>query len=225
MIKPLTHYKIAGVIWYQGETNTQTLSRMTFFLNIDRRLAGKVGYTFPFYFVQLAPWMYGREYEGVLLQDAQRKAMKVPFTGMVVTNDVGNPKDLHPKKKKEVGDRLALWALYHTYNLHQLEFSGPIYQTFQREGHSIRIYFEFTGDGLISKKNPISDFVIAGSNKKFVQANASIEGHTIVVSSSAVKKPVAVRFAWSNGCEPGLFNSSGLPASCFRTDEWKIKGY
>jgi len=159
-----------------------------------------------------------------MIRDAQLYTMKtVPNTGMVVTNDIGNLKDIHPKNKQEVGRRLALWALAKTYGVKDLEFSGPVYKSMEIKKNKITISFDHAEKGLIKKGKHLNEFYIAGEDQIFYPANAKIVKNKVVVSSAKVKKPVAVRFAFSNTAQPNLFNNAGLPASAFRTDNWKIE--
>jgi len=146
--------------------------------------------------------------------------LSVSSTGMVVTTDIGDPNNIHPKNKQEVGRRLSLWALAKTYGKKDIVYSGPIYKSMKIEGDKIRISFDYTDGGLIAKGGPLTYFTIAGEDRKFVDAQALIEGDTIVVFSPEVKKPVAVRFGWTDTAEPNLFNKANLPASPFRTDDW-----
>ena len=178
---------------------------------------------FPFYYVQLAPYNYSKELVGAALRDAQRQAMNINNTGMVVTLDIGNPEDIHPKNKKDVGKRLALWALAKTYGNNNLVHSGPIFKSMKIEGSKIRVSFDYIGSGLKCKGDKLTCFTIAGNDRMFYEANAVIEDNTVVVSSPKVKNPVAVRFAFNNSDEPNLFNKEDLPASTFRTDDWKLK--
>ena len=141
---------------------------------------------------------------------------------MVVTSDVGNIDDIHPKNKHDVGKRLANWALSQTYGKKGIPFSGPVYRKMKVNGDRIRLFFDYVEQGLLCKGEKLAHFQIAGNDKVFVEAEAEIDGNTIIVYANAVKEPVAVRFAWSNTAEPNLFNAEGLPASCFRTDDWKI---
>ena len=148
---------------------------------------------------------------------------KVPHTGMAVTMDVGDPNNLHPANKQDVGYRLALAALADSYG-RSIEYSGPVYKSMAVEGNTIRLKFTHVGEGLVAKAGPLKQFVIAGVDKKWSWGNAVIDGETVVVSSPDVPKPVAVRYAWANnpeGCN--LFNKAGLPASTFRTDDWPLK--
>ena len=158
------------------------------------------------------------------LREAQTMALAEPKTGMVVTMDIGNPDNIHPKQKKPVGERLALLALKHDYGRNEIVAAGPMYNAHEVEAGTIRLHFENIGGGLASRDGkPLSHFTIAGADKTFVKATAKIEGDTIVVSSDGVTEPVAVRFAWGSGDMPNLSNKDGLPASSFRTDDWPIE--
>ena len=145
--------------------------------------------------------------------------LSLPNTGMVVTTDIGNIRDIHPRNKQEVGRRLALWAFSGTYG-RDVVCSGPLYKSMRVEGDKIRISFDYTAGRLVARGGPLTFFSIAGEDKQFVPAQAVIDGEAIVVSSKQVSMPVAVRFAWTNIAEPNLFNKEGLPASPFRTDDW-----
>ena len=134
--------------------------------------------------------------------------------------DIGNPEDIHPTNKRDVGKRLALWALANDYGK-EIVFSGPLYREQRIEGNSIRIHFDYTGGGLQAKGDQLTHFEIAGEDQIYHPAKAVIDGETIVVSAAEVASPVAVRYAWSNTAEPNLFNAGGLPASSFSTDSWK----
>jgi len=144
-----------------------------------------------------------------------------PKTGMAVTTDISDIKDIHPKNKQDVGRRLALWALAKVYGKN-LVYSGPIYKSMAVENGKIRLSFDHVGGGLKTRdgKKP-SDFTIAGADQKFLPAEAAIDGDWIVAHSAAVAQPVAVRYAWRDSAEPNLCNQEGLPASPFRTDQWK----
>jgi sialate O-acetylesterase len=224
MLKPLIPYGIRGAIWYQGEANTKEHALYAGLMNTmitDWRGEWGEG-DFPFYFVQIAPFDYDDQIVGAALRDAQRRTLAVPNTGMAVTLDIGNPDDVHPKNKKDVGHRLALWARAKTYGESDLVYSGPLYRSMKTEKNKIRLYFDHTGSGLICTGEKPTCFEIAGEDKVFYPADAQIDGNTVVVFSKKVKNPVAVRFAFHNGDEPNLFNREGLPASTFRTDDWKI---
>jgi sialate O-acetylesterase len=229
MIAPLLQLSIKGAIWYQGESNVSRAAqyRALFPAMIANWRKEFAQGDFPFYFVQLAPYSYGRGNPAAdptpcaELWEAQLDTLRsVPKTGMAVTTDIGNVKDIHPKNKQEVGRRLALWALSHDYGQKDLVYSGPLYTSSKIEGSKVRIQFEHA-KGLKSQNGqPLTHFTIAGEDQNFVPAEAAIEGDALVVHSSAVAKPVAVRFAWRDDAEPNLVNGSGLPASPFRTDSF-----
>lgn len=226
MVNPLLPYGIRGAIWYQGESNaSRAVQYQQLFPAMIKDWRQRFGQgDFPFYFVQLAPFRYGGNKETLAeLWDAQLMTLKsVPHTGMAVTTDITDIRDIHPRNKQEVGRRLALWALAQDYGKEGAEVSGPIYDSMKVEGNKIRIKFKHTTGGLVAKDgNPLTDFTIAGEDRKFYPAIAVIEGDTIKVSCDpdVVLKPVAVRFAWHDTAEPNLFNKAGLPASPFRTDD------
>jgi sialate O-acetylesterase len=225
MIAPLIPFRLAGALWYQGESNVNTAAAYEQLLPaLIRNWRSEWQQDFPFYFVQIAPYKYGDNYSGVLLRDSQRKAMgATPNTGMVVISDVGNTQDIHPRNKIPVGQRLANWALHHTYGKKDVIFSGPLYRSMQVQGNKIRLFFDHTAPGLTIKAREPGPFEIAGADQQFVKAEARVVGNTVVVSSKAVKKPVAVRYAWHNTAEHTLFNKAGLPASSFRTDDWPVQ--
>ena len=227
MIHPIVPYAIRGALWYQGESNMNEGAvyheKMKALINGWREIWDQDD--FPFYFVQLAPWNYdgGRGDNTRLpkLWEAQTATLALPNTGMVVTTDIGNIRDIHPRNKQDVGLRLALWALAKTYGNKDLVYSGPLYKSMSVEGNSIRIYFDHVGSGLVSRDDAdLTWFQIAGEDQEFVDAAAVVDGNTVVVSSDSVENPVAVRFGWHQIAEPNLMNKEGLPASPFRTDSW-----
>jgi hypothetical protein len=223
MIYPLKKFRIAGAIWYQGESNTANpVNYRRLFPDMIRCWRELWGYSFPFYYVQIAPYRYEIPFAGALVREAQLKALSSEKTGMVVISDIGNIYDIHPRNKIDVGKRLANWALAETYNILTTTISGPLYRSYEIEGDQIRIFFDYAENGLMSKDGLLSDFEIAGKDQFFYPARAVIEDSTVVVSSDFVLSPVAVRFAFSNTAEPNLFNQEGLPASTFRTDDWPI---
>ena len=171
--------------------------------------------------MQIAPFNYGTPEERVRLGEAQLNTLQVPRTGMAVINDIGNPNDIHPHNKLDVGKRLAAWALHQTYGQKDVLFSGPLYNgQMKTEGAKIRLYFDYADQGLVVKGKELTHFEIAGEDKRFVPATAKVSGNTIVVSAKEVKKPVAVRMGWGNAAVPNLYNKAGQPASSFRTDTW-----
>ncbi len=224
MLHPLIPFGIKGAIWYQGEANVKEHDRyknlMTTLISNWRNEWGQG--EFPFYFVQIAPYNYPHEIIGAALRDAQRKTLDVLNTGMAVTLDIGTPENNHPTKKKEVGQRLALWALANSYGKEKLVFSGPLYKSMKKDRKEIVLTFDHVGTGLECKGDELSCFTIAGNDQQFYPAKATIVDNVVLVSSKKVKNPVAVRFAFENGDEPNLFNKEGLPTSTFRTDDWKL---
>ena len=220
MIAPLIPYALRGAIWYQGESNANRPEKyqrlMTDMIRDWRRVWGQGD--FPFLSVQLANFITGDNWP--LLREAQLQSLCEPNTGMAVTIDIGNPIDVHPTNKRDVGKRLALWALSETYGKN-VEASGPLYAGMMIEDSRIRLRFSHVQGGLVAKGGKLKTFVIAGEDRNFVPADAVIDGDTVVVSSPAVAAPMAARYAWQNdpeGCN--LYNGSGLPASPLRTDKW-----
>jgi len=227
MINPLVNFDIAGVIWYQGESNRANAKSYykSFPLLIEswRDIWNK---DFPFYFVQIAPFNYEKgknDIKAAVVQDAQQYTMlNVPNTGMAVTNDIGNLKNIHPTNKQEVGRRLALWALAKIYGVKDIVYSGPVYKDMEVKKNKIILTFDHAENGLKMKGKALKEFLIAGEDKQFYEAKARIKGNKVEVYAKNVKKPVAVRFAFYDKALPNLFNKAGLPASAFRTDSWEI---
>ncbi|MFH0756962.1 MAG: sialate O-acetylesterase [Bacteroidota bacterium] len=224
MIAPLIPLRIAGVIWYQGESNrTNYYVYEKLFKCLIHNWRFEWNHEFPFYFVQITPFNYNEPLVGLMIREAQFNCLTVPNTGMVVTSDIGNVNNAHPLNKKDVGIRLANWALAKTYHQDGIAYSGPLYRAMRIEGTKIRIFFDHSETGLVSRGGALTHFQIAGEDRIFIDAEAEIDGNTVVVNSQEIKKPISVRFAWSNTAEPNLFNMDGLPASCFRTDSWDRK--
>ncbi|WP_366182563.1 sialate O-acetylesterase [Flavobacterium ovatum] len=224
MIHPLIPFTIKGAIWYQGEGNKsdpEQYSRLFPAMIKSWRDNWKQG-DFPFYFVQLAP--YGNQGENwVKLQQAQLKTMlTIPNTGMTVINDVGDATRIHPPRKKEVGQRLALWALAKTYVVEGILHSGPIYKSMTIEGNKAQISFDNAPSGITSLGKPLKYFEIAGSDHIFKPAQAKITkaGKILEVWNDKISQPVSVRYAWESYVEGCLFNTASLPASAFCTDDW-----
>jgi sialate O-acetylesterase len=225
MIAPLINYAIKGFIWYQGESNTGRASEYAklqpAMINDWRNKWNQLNA--PFLYVQLPGFMEFNyspsESQWAQFRESQLKSLSVPNTGMAVAIDLGEWNDIHPDRKKEVGDRLALAAEKIAYG-ENIVYSGPIYQSQQIEGNKITITFSNVGSGLITidGEEP-GEFAIAGADKKFVWAKAKIEDNKVIVWSDAVSNPMYVRYAWAdNPVNPNLFNKEGLPASPFRTD-------
>jgi len=223
MINPLIPYTIKGAIWYQGESNIYNARIYKDLMKAmidDWRERFSCG-VFPFYYVQIAPYNYGKDTKSQLLREAQLNALSIANTGMAITLDIGNPNNIHPANKQDVGKRLALWALAKTYGK-KVYCSGPLYKSMKLVGNKIMINFDYADGGLILKEiNGENNFLIAGEDKMFRKAKVEVKGNTLVVYSPEVSKPVAVRYAWSNTDGATLFNKVGLPASSFRTDNWE----
>jgi len=226
MIAPLIPYGIQGAIWYQGESNASRAYQY-------RKLFGRMIQNwrkdwgqgkFPFLFVQLANFRavnpQPSESDWAELREAQLMTLALPNSGMAVIIDIGEADDIHPKNKQDVGKRLALWALAKSYGK-ELVYSGPIYKSMKIEGEKIILHFAQVGGGLVAGPDePLKGFAIAGADRKFVWADAKIDGDSVVVSSDEVSTPVAVRYAWADNPVCNLYNEEGLPASPFRTDDW-----
>jgi sialate O-acetylesterase len=226
MIYPITRFSIAGAIWYQGESNTGTAAtykKLFSSMIQDWRNAWKK--EFPFYFVQIAPYTYGNNNIGALLREQQWQTLTaVPRTGMVVTTDlVDDIKNIHPNDKSSVANRLADWALMENYHKNVLAYQSPALTKTEINGDQVILSFDHAPNGLITKGNSKpTEFLIAGEDKVFVSADVKIEKDRLTVSSKQVKKPVAVRFGFSNTATPNLFSKEGLPVIPFRTDTWKV---
>ncbi|MDP4185134.1 MAG: sialate O-acetylesterase, partial [Bacteroidota bacterium] len=222
MIYPVIPYRIAGAIWYQGETNVPTANGYNKLLKtLIENWRSDFGTDFPFYFVQIAPFTYGKEVNAAFLREAQQKTLDVPNTGMVVTTDlVDNVKDIHPKDKKSVGIRLANLALSEHYGIKGIVCKSPVYQSMKVEKNKIRIYFNNVQTTLTSKNGAPTCLEIAGEDHKFIPAQGKIEKNTLVVYAKNLKTPVAVRFSFTSDSMGNLFSKEGLPVSPFRTDDW-----
>ena len=220
MIAPLTPYAIRGVIWYQGEANSGPRAPLYAHLFqtmiADWRRAWNEG-DFPFLFVQIANWNTEPDGRWPEVRDAQRKALSLRNTGMAVTIDIGDPIDIHPKNKLDVGLRLARAARAITYG-EKIEWSGPLYRQLTREDHALRIWFDHAA-GLTAKDGPLVGFEVAGKDGQYVAADAKIDGSSVIVSSSTIPEPVSVRYAWAPNPTCNLYNREGLPASPFQAPE------
>jgi sialate O-acetylesterase len=220
MIAPIAPYAIRGAIWYQGESIVGGEAGIALYPHVQatlvrdwRKLWGEGD--FPFLIVQLA----GQEAtsNSPRVREAQATILALPNTSMAVATDIGEAKNVHPKNKQDVGDRLSRIALAKTYG-RKIEFSGPAYESMKIEGSAIRVNFSHA-EGLVARDGTLKWFTIAGADGKFVPADAKIDGQTVIVSSPDVSAPVAVRYAWVNFPNGGhLYNSAGLPAAQFRSD-------
>ena len=225
MIAPLVPYGLRGALWYQGEANGDRHGQYaSLFTRMIKQWREDFGQPLPFYFVQLANFEGGRGNKRdswAYLREAQASALALPNTGMAVTIDIGDPKDIHPKNKEEVGRRLALHARKQLFG-DQVETDGPVFASAKREGATMRVSFTHAAGLRLqpARSDDRISFEIAGEDRKFVPATARVDGDTVVVSSDQVPAPVAVRYAWRNSPDARLFNAAGLPAAPFRSDDW-----
>lgn len=230
MVAPLVPYAIRGAIWYQGESNTNSQNvyrEIMETLIADWRSAWGEG-EFPFLFVQLAN--YAKTYDTdpaagkgfTLIREAQLRNLSVGNTAMAVAIDNADRQDMgniHPKNKQTIGHRLALAAMGMVYG-EKIDYSGPIYSHYLIEGDKIRLYFNNIGKGMVAKEGELTGFAIAGADRNFVAANATVDGNTILVSGPQISNPQAVRYGWNANPKVNLYNKADLPASPFRTDNW-----
>jgi hypothetical protein len=228
MIAPLLNYRIAGVLWYQGEANSWRAEqyRRTFPMLISSwRSSFKQG-RLPFYYVQIAPFNYDTPLIAAELRQAQLETLNLAKTAMVCTMDIGDNNDIHPKNKKDVGCRLANVALNRLYNK-DIADSGPVYAAMEIECEcsKLRLYFSNADNGLVVK-NHGRYFEIAGPDGNYLPAEIEIDGNTLLIKSDMVSNPVNARYGWSNTAGASLFNKEALPAYPFRTDNsvWTTQG-
>ncbi|MEI6491470.1 MAG: sialate O-acetylesterase [Verrucomicrobiota bacterium] len=220
-VAPLEGIPVRGFVWYQGEANRGDATyfyKMRALLNSWRKAWKQED--LPFLFVQIAPFDYkNRPEPSPEMWETQTRFLSVPGTAMVVTLDVGDLADIHPRRKREVGERLANQALSKVYHIPNIVADSPLYASHRVDGSTIAVTFRDVGSGLVSRDgSPLTWFTIAGADGRFVPAQAVIQGKDIViVSSPEVASPVSVRFAWDNKAEPNLMSHEGLPAGSFRT--------
>jgi sialate O-acetylesterase len=229
MINPLIPYAFEGVLWYQGESNTsraQQYKKAFPLLIADWRKKWNQG-DFPFYFVQLSSFnaTNGNSNNGSIwaeLREAQSQTLKLPNTGMCITTDIGNPIDIHPSNKQDVGKRLAAIALKNIYNQNRI-CKGPTYKSMEIQGEKIVVSFDNLGSGLSTpdKYGYVKGFEIAGEDKVFYFAKAQILNDKVMIFSEKVPNPVAIHFGWADDAsDNNLYNKEGFPADSFRTDNW-----
>jgi sialate O-acetylesterase len=223
-IAPLIPYAIRGALWYQGEANSAGTKppyyqhQLSLLVKDWRQRWGQGDFAFAW--VQLPN--FTRAGDGwMLVREGMLRTLAQPNTGMAITVDIGDPKDIHPKNKQEVGRRLSLWALGTTYGRKVVATSGPLPAGHEAAGNEIKLSFKHTNGGLVAKDGELKGFVVAGEDKQWKPAKATINGDKVFVSSPDVKQPVAARYAWQDNPEGNLYNGAGLPASPFRTDDWK----
>jgi sialate O-acetylesterase len=224
MVTPLVGYGIKGMLWYQGEANRNRAAqyqRLMPAMVKAWRGAWDCG-EWPFYYVQIAPYTYsGDKGETCLLREAQLKALpEIPNAGMAVSMDVGEERNIHPPDKTIIAKRLLYWALAKTYGYKGVPYSGPVYKSMSVAADTVKLSFDHAANGLTTFGKPLSNFEVAGADKVFHPANAWITSSGIFLKSDEVKNPVAARYAFGSWVVGTLYNTEGLPASSFRTDDW-----
>jgi sialate O-acetylesterase len=226
MIAPLAPYPVRGAIWYQGERNANGGNAYEYryllptIISSWRTLWEQPD--MPFFLVQLPEFEAPEEGTWPVLRESMLQTWQTtPHTGMAVTIGLGNPRQIHPRRKKPVGQRLAWIALAQVYG-RDVVWSGPVYRTMHTVAHKACLNFDHLESPLAPGDEPLSGFEIAGPDRKFVPAQARVDGDQVVVWSDGVATPIAVRYAWANHAQPSLFNQAGLPASPFRTDAWPV---
>ena len=222
MVAPVTPYTIKGVIWYQGESNSKRpfapmYARLFPAMIADWRTQWHEG-DFPFLFVQISSFNSNGTEVWPIIREAQRRSLSVANTAMAVTIDVGDPDNVHPADKQTVAARLALAARALAYG-EAVEYSGPLFRQATPDGDAERVWFDHAAHGLVARGAALQGFEIAGEDGQFVPATARIDGNTVVVTSAAVAAPKQVRYGWANAPEVNLFNSDGLPASPFTSED------
>lgn len=224
MVAPATDFRIKGAIWYQGESNA-SVGRANLYQNVmetliaDWRTNWHEG-NFPFLFVQIANYKTGGGNTWPIVREAQRRTLAVVNTGMAVTVDIGDPTNIHPANKQDVGARLALAARKTAYGEHDVEDAGPMFREATAEGQSLRVLFDHTTGGLVAKGGgALTGFEVAGDDHHFMSANAKIDGNTVLISSDGIAEPKYVRYGWADAPTVNLTNGKGLPTSPFTSED------
>jgi sialate O-acetylesterase len=243
MIAPLTNFGLRGVLWYQGEGNAGDVVEAQQYAATQHALIAELRRLFrneslPFYFVQLPAYRAATDEPAggdawSMLRESQRTCLSLPHTGMAVAVDIGDADDIHPTNKADVGERLAAWALRNEYGQADTMSSGPLFRRLSFEGNAVRVHVDSVGAGLMvgrkegrapvveDRNAKLQRFAVAGADRQWHWAEATIDGETVLVQSPAVAAPIAVRYAFSaNPAGANLYNRSGLPASPFRSDDW-----
>jgi sialate O-acetylesterase len=225
MIAPLTAYAIAGVIWYQGESNDRFAYqyRKVFAIMIQQWRSSWGEGDFPFLFVQLASFRARGKSANTwaVVRESQEKALALPKTGMATAVDIGDSEHAHPRNKQEVGRRLELAAESIAYG-RKVKYMGPTFKSLRKDKGTLHLSFTHVAGGLVVRGPSLAGFQIAGEDQKFFPAQAQIAGNEVVISNSQVPNPVAGRYAWEDDPKCNLYNKVGLPALPFRTDDWMV---
>jgi len=218
MIFPLIPFRISGALWYQGEANVDHPEQYARALKtLIETWRASWGYDFPFYFAQIAPWSgYGSDnVNGAIIRDQQRKVLDLTqYTGMAVLSDIGDLKNIHPTNKQDAGKRLAAWALHCDYGFEQLPYSGPLYRACDIETGKVILHFDHTEGGLVARDGLLMEFEILDRDGEWTETDAHIAGEGVEVDTPS-GVPLGIRYAYHNDSDPNLFNTAGLPASCF----------
>jgi sialate O-acetylesterase len=225
IISPITSYSIAGAIWYQGEANVpngETYNKLlSAMIDSWRALFRK---QFPFYLVQIAPFTYGRPFEGAIVQEQQIKMLQHSNTGVVIVTDlIDSVSNIHPTHKKEVGNRLANWALAETYHKTGIAYKNPLFKSMEIKKNKIILSFDNADNGLMAKDKIITGFYMCGNNKEWLPADVMIDNNKIILSNKKISNPQQVRYGFGNGLVGNIFSKEGLPLIPFRTDNWKVQ--
>lgn len=224
-IAPLIPYAIRGALWYQGEANSNGPKANFYQFQLPLLVSDwrkRWGYEFPFAWVQLPNFTKGGQADAwCLVREAELKSLKLPKTGMAVTLDIGEEHNIHPLDKQDVGKRLATWALATVYG-QKVPSSSPLPAGHEIKGSEVIVKFSHADGGLTAKDGALRGFTLAGEDKIFHDAQARIEGNTVIVSCPEVPKPVSLRYAWKDWTNANLYSGAGLPATQFRTDDWPV---
>jgi sialate O-acetylesterase len=224
MIAPVTAFNIAGAVWYQGESNASTNDTYNkLFTTMIDAWRGAWKKDFPFYYVQIAPYRYGNNNVGALLQEAQTKTLSHPNVGMVVITDlIDSVTNIHPSHKREVGNRLANWALAETYKRPRIVYKNPEYKSAKIKGASLVVSFNNAPNGLQVQDKIINGFYISGAIENWQPAEAKLEKGKIILSNKEIKEPLYIRYGFGNILIGTVFSTEGLPLTPFRTDSWTV---
>lgn len=215
MIAPLTSFKLAGILWYQGESNTANADHYEqIFSTLIDSWRQKWNAELPFYYAQIAPYNYGDNFDGVKVRDAQRRVLKMPKTGMVITSDIGDIEDIHPRNKKDVGLRFANLALDKVYGIKK-PAHFPLFERVEKKGNKLKIYFANAGELRLDKENPVSQFEVAGEDGQFQPVDMKVRKNHVELNVKKIDNPTKLRYSWSNTGTSNIFNEAGLPASSF----------